>query len=50
MGPLGQPNEFLDKELTEFKEKKHIFIARGVRIVPIYLQVKWFNKNRIPVD
>lgn len=50
VGPLGQPSEFLDKELAELKEKKYIFIAGGVGTAPIYPQVKWFNKNGIPVD
>ncbi len=50
VGPLGQPSEFVDKDLEELKKEKMLFIAGGVGTAPVYPQVKWLAERGIKAD
>ena len=50
VGPLGQPSEFLSKDIETLKKEKYLFVAGGVGTAPIYPQVKWFKEKGIDVD
>lgn len=50
VGPLGQPSEFIEEDITELKEKNIIFIAGGVGAAPVYPQVKWMHEQGIKCD
>lgn len=50
VGPLGQPSEFIEKDIEELKNKNIIFIAGGVGSAPVYPQVKWFKEQGLDVD
>lgn len=49
-GPLGQPSEFIHKDLGELKKKKIIFVAGGVGAAPVYPQVKWLREKSVDVE
>lgn len=50
VGPLGQPSEFLNEDISKLKREKYLFVAGGVGTAPIYPQIKWFYDNGIDVD
>lgn len=50
VGPLGQPSEFIHKDIEELKKKRIIFIAGGVGAAPVYPQVKWMHEHGVDVD
>lgn len=50
VGPLGQPSEFIHKDIEELKKKRIIFIAGGVGAAPVYPQVKWMHDHGVDVD
>lgn len=50
VGPLGQPSEFLDEDISDLKKKKFLFVAGGIGAAPIYPQLKWFKENGIEAD
>lgn len=50
VGPLGQPSEFIEEDISELKNKNILFVAGGVGSAPVYPQVKWFKENGLDVD
>ena len=48
-GPLGKGNEICSN-ISEFKDKKIVYIAGGVGIAPVYPQVKYLSEHGITVD
>ena len=49
-GPLGCPSEFVNEDLEALKNKKMLFVARGVGAAPVYPQVKWLHERGIDAD
>ena len=51
VGPLGCASELCEeKNLTETKQKKILFVAGGLGIAPVYPQVKWLHEHGVEVD
>lgn len=50
VGPLGQPSEYVSKDIEKLKKEKYLFVAGGVGAAPVYPQVRWFHENGIDVD
>lgn len=50
VGPLGNPSEFVHKDVEELKKKKYLFVAGGVGTAPVYPQVKWFHEHGLEAD
>ena len=48
-GPLGNANEIC-KNLDKFKNKKIVYVAGGVGIAPVYLQVKYLHEHGFNID
>lgn len=44
-GPLGNPSEFVSD--SSYSDKSYVFIAGGVGIAPIYMQVKWLSEHGV---
>lgn len=48
-GPLGNPNEIC-MNIDEYKNKRIVYVAGGVGIAPVYMQVKYLKEHGINVD
>ena len=48
-GPLGNPN-IICKNPEEYKDKKIVYVAGGVGIVPVYPQVKYLKSKGFKID
>ncbi len=50
VGPLGQPSEFMQQELSEIKKQRYLFIAGGLGVAPVYPQAKYLHDLGAKVD
>lgn len=50
VGPLGQPSEFVKKDIEELKKQKYLFVAGGVGTAPVFPQARWFKEHGMDVD
>lgn len=50
VGPLGNPSEFVHRDMESLGAARFVFLAGGVGAAPVYPQAKWLKEHGAKVD